>query len=95
MLPGFPPILGEENCAKESLMRERSPQSMLKWIRKTYDMSPGALAHMFQKSPRTIHTWLSEGRISTKNGTKIRSSYYYLNNERDPHAGRFSATDMY
>jgi hypothetical protein len=95
MLTDSAPILLEENCPKESLMRERSPQSMLRWIRKTYDMSPGALARMFQKSPRTISAWLSEGRISTRNGTKIRSSYYYLNNQRDPRAGRFSAMDMY
>ena len=76
-------------------MGERSLQSMLRWIYRTYDMSPSALACMFQKSPRTIHAWLSEGRISPRNGTKIRSSYYYLNNEKDPHAGLHSAVDMF
>ncbi|MGA2977367.1 MAG: hypothetical protein ABSF77_18835 [Spirochaetia bacterium] len=66
-------------------MREKNPQSMLRWISRTYDMSPAALARMFQRNSRTINVWLKEGRISEKNGTKIRSSFYYLNNSPDPH----------
>ena len=61
-------------------MREKTPQSMLKWISRTYDMSPAALARMFQRNARTVSVWLKEGRISEKNGTKIRSAFYYLNN---------------
>ena len=59
-------------------MREKSPQEMLKWIGRKYDMSPSALARMFQRNTRTINAWLKEGRISPKNGTKIRSSFYYM-----------------
>jgi len=76
-------------------MRETSPQSMLKWISRTYDMSPSALARMFQRNTRTINVWLKEGRISPKNGTKIRSSFYYLSNERGPVGDSPSAAEMY
>jgi hypothetical protein len=76
-------------------MREKTPSSMLKWISRTYDLSPSALAFMFQRNRRTIDSWLREGRISAKNGTKIRSSFSYLNNMRDPLNCRGSAIDMY
>jgi hypothetical protein len=76
-------------------MREKSPQSMLQWISKTYDMSPSALARMFQRNRRTIGVWLKEGRISPKNGSRIRSSFYYLTNTKDPRADRASAMEMY
>ena len=75
-------------------MREKSPQSMLKWIGKTYDMSPSALARMFQRNARTVTVWLKEGRISPQNGTKIRSAFYYLNNQPDPQNPRGSGIDM-
>ena len=75
-------------------MSEKSPQSMLKWIGKTYDMSPSALARMFQRNARTVTVWLKEGRISPKNGTKIRSAFYYLNNKPDPQNPRRSGIDM-
>jgi hypothetical protein len=75
-------------------MREKSPQSMLKWIGKTYDMSPSALARMFQRNARTVTVWLKEGRISSENGTKIRSAFYYLNNKPDPQNPRRSGIDM-
>jgi hypothetical protein len=75
-------------------MREKSPQSMLKWISRTYDMSPSALARMFQRNRTTVNVWLKEGRISERNGTKIRSAYYYLNNVPDPHDRRRSGIDM-
>jgi len=74
-------------------MREKSPQSMLKWISRTYDMSPAALARMFQRNARTVSVWLKEGRISEKNGTKIRSAFYYLNNSPDPHNPHRSGID--
>ena len=75
-------------------MSEKSPQSMLKWIGTTYDMSPSALARMFQRNARTVTVWLKEGRISPKNGTKIRSAFYYLNNKPDPQNPRRSGIDM-
>jgi len=75
-------------------MREKSPQSMLRWISRTYDMTPTALARMFQRNARTISVWLKEGRISPRNGTKIRSAFYYLNNLPDPHDPRRSGIDM-
>ncbi len=74
-------------------MSEKTPQAMLKWISSTYDMSPAALARMFQRNSRTVSVWLKEGRISERNGTKIRSAYYYLNNEPDPHDPRRSGID--
>jgi hypothetical protein len=75
-------------------MREKKPQSMLHWISKTYDMSPPALARMFQRNQRTINVWLKEGRISEKGNTKIRSAFYYLNNATDPHDPRRSGIFM-
>ena len=75
-------------------MREKSPQSMLKWISRTYDMSPSALARMFQRNSRTVTVWLKEGRISQKNGTRIRSAFYYLNNVPDPLDPAGSGIDM-
>jgi len=74
-------------------MREQSPQSMLQWISRTYGLSPAALARMFQRNERTITHWLRDGRISVKNGTRIRSSFYFLKNRRDPRAER-SPVDM-
>ena len=75
-------------------MRKKSTQSMLKWISRTYEMSPSALARMFQRNARTISVWLKEGRISEKNGTRIRSAFYYLNNSPDPHDPRRSGIDV-
>jgi hypothetical protein len=48
---------------------------------------------MFQRNARTVSVWLKDGRISEKNGTKIRSAFYYLNNSRDPHAPHHSGID--
>ena len=75
-------------------MSEESPQSMLKWIGTTYDMSPSALARMFQRNARTVTVWLEEGRISPENGAKIRSAFSYLNNIPDPQNPRRSGIDM-
>ena len=74
-------------------MREKSPQAMLQWISRTYEMSPAALARMFQRNSRTVSGWLKEGRISEKNGTKIRSAFYYLHNVPDPHNPHRSGID--
>ena len=75
-------------------MREKTPQSMLKWISRTYDMSPAALAHMFQRDRRTIDSWLRGSRVSVRNGTRIRSSFSYLANMRDPLDLHGSAADL-
>jgi hypothetical protein len=75
-------------------MREKTPQSMLKWISRSYDMSPAALAHMFQRDRRTIDAWLRGSRVSVRNGTKIRSSFSYLANMRDPLDLRGTASDL-
>jgi hypothetical protein len=75
-------------------MREKTPQSMLKWISRTYDMSPAALAHMFQRDRRTIDSWLRGSRVSVRNGTRIRSSFSYLASMRDPLDLRGSAADL-
>jgi hypothetical protein len=71
-------------------MREKSPQSMLRWISRTYNMNPSALARMFQRNARTVNAWLKEGRMSERNGSKIRSAFYYLNNLPDPRDPRRS-----
>ncbi|MCX7029105.1 MAG: hypothetical protein NTU62_03185 [Spirochaetes bacterium] len=63
-------------------MNEPSPREMLEWISETYEMGPDALARMFQRNRRTINAWMHEGRISVANGTRIRSSFYYLTNRR-------------
>ena len=60
---------------------------MLKWIMKRYNMKVSDLARMFQTTPSTIHYWLTTGRMSYKNLKKLRSSFYFLNNSKDPHAG--------
>ncbi len=75
-------------------MREKNPQSMLRWISRTYNMSPSALARMFQRNARTVNVWLKEGRMSERNGSKIRSTFYYLNNLPDPHDPRRSGITM-
>jgi hypothetical protein len=75
-------------------MREKTPQSMLKWISRSYDMSPAALAHMFQRDRRTIDAWLRGSRVSVRNGTKIRSSFSYLANMRDPLDLRGTGADL-
>jgi len=75
-------------------MRQKSPQTMLRWISRTYDMSPTALAAMFQRDRRTIDAWLRGSRVSVRNGTKIRSSFSYLSNTRDPLDLRGSAVGL-
>ena len=79
---------------QENHMRERTPQSMLKWISREYDMSTSDLARMFQRNTRTISTWLKEGRISVRNGTRIRTSFYFLSGEREPLSAAHSPIDL-
>lgn len=66
---------------------------MLSWIAARYQMSTGALARMFQTSPSTIRTWLKNGNITWHNYRKIRASYFYLNNSKDPHASQRKCQD--
>jgi len=75
-------------------MSAKTPQSMLKWISREYKMSAGDLARMFQRDQRTIHQWLREGRISIKNGSRIRTSFYFLSGVPDPTASERSPIDM-
>jgi hypothetical protein len=57
-------------------------------------MSAADLARMFQRSQRTIDHWLKEGRVSVKNGTRIRTSFYFLIGARDLRNGEGSPIDM-
>jgi hypothetical protein len=75
-------------------MRDKTPQSMLRWISREYKMSTSDLARMFQRNQRTINHWLKEGRISVRNGSRIRTSFYFLNGERDPLEAERSPIDM-
>jgi AraC-like DNA-binding protein len=59
---------------------------MIEWIATRYGMSKADLARMFQTTQSTIHYWTKSNKISYKNLRKVRASYYYLHNTRDPHA---------
>jgi hypothetical protein len=61
-------------------------REMLEWIMSRHDMTKSDLARMFQKTQSTIHHWLRTGQVSHRNLMRIRSSYYFLNDGRDPHA---------
>jgi hypothetical protein len=67
---------------------------MVQWISTSYDMSPSALARMFQRNTRTVHAWLKQGRITPENGMKIRSAFSYLHGKPDPHNPDRSGIDM-
>jgi hypothetical protein len=60
---------------------------MLEWIMSTHGMTKSDLARMFQRTQSTIHHWLNTGQVSHRNLMKIRSSYFFLHDSRDPHAG--------
>ena len=75
-------------------MRERTPRSILRWISRTCEMPPAALALMFQRDRHTIDPGMRGSRVSLRNGTKIRSSFSYLADLRDPLDLRGSAADM-
>jgi len=62
-----------------------SVAEMIGWIAERYRMTKADLARMFQTTQSTIHYWVRTGRISYRNLRKLRASYYYLHNTRDPH----------
>jgi hypothetical protein len=68
------------------LPEDPSVGEMIGWIASRYRMSKADLARMYQTTQSTIHYWMKSGKISYKNLRKVRASYYYLNNSRDPHA---------
>ena len=78
--------------SKDNLPDDPSLQYMLKWISAKYNMKKSQLARMYQTTPSTIHYWLTTGKVSYKNYKKIRASFYYLNNTKDPHAGMRKCT---
>ncbi len=61
-------------------------REMLEWMMSTWGMTKSDLARMFQRTQSTIHHWLNTGQVSHRNLMKIRSSYYFLHDARDPHA---------
>ena len=78
--------------SQDNLPDDPNLQYMLKWIADKYSMKKSQLARMFQTTPSTIHYWFSNGKVSYKNYKKIRTSFYYLNNAKDPHAGERKCT---
>ena len=70
----------------EKLPDDPSVVEMIGWIMARYGTSKADLARMFQTTQSTIHYWLKTDNISYRNLRKVRSSFYYLNNSRDPHA---------
>jgi hypothetical protein len=68
------------------LPEDPSIAEMIRWISDRYDMTKADLARMFQTTQSTIHYWMRTCRISYRNLKKVRSSYYYLHNTRDPHS---------
>jgi hypothetical protein len=59
---------------------------MINWIASRYRMTKADLSRMFQTTQSTIHYWLKTDRISYRNLRKVRASFYYLHNTRDPHS---------
>lgn len=62
-------------------------REMLQWIMAAHGMTKSDLARMFQRTQSTIHHWLNTGQVSHRNLMKIRSSYFFLHDSRDPHGG--------
>ncbi len=75
------------------LAEDLSVAEMVRWIAAKYRMSKADLARMYQTTQSTIHYWLKTGKISYKNLRKVRASYYYLNNSRDPHSDERKCED--
>ena len=65
-------------------MPEPSAQNMIRWIVQRYEMSTSSLARMFQTDRQTVSAWMRQGRILPRHESKIRSSYYFLNDRPDP-----------
>ncbi len=70
----------------EKLSDDPTVAEMIGWIATRYRLSKADLARMFQTTQSTIHYWTKTDKISYKNHRKVRASYYYLHNRRDPHA---------
>ena len=64
---------------------ELSVTEMLDWISREHGMNKAALSRMFQTSQSTIHYWMTTGKVTHKNLMKVRASYFFLHNQRDPH----------
>lgn len=79
---------GEERTMSAELPNDLPVQEILDWIMSTYGMTKADLARMFQRTQSTIHHWLATGNISHRNLMKVRSSYFFLHDARDPHAGQ-------
>ena len=62
-----------------------SVSEMINWIASKYNMSKADLSRMFQTTQSTINYWMKTGRTSYKNLMKLRASYYYLHDSKDPH----------
>ena len=70
----------------EELLEDPPVREMLEWMMSTWGMTKSDLARMFQRTQSTIHHWLNTGQVSHRNLMKIRSSYFFLHDARDPHA---------
>jgi hypothetical protein len=70
----------------EKLSDDPTVAEMIGWIATRYRLSKADLARMFQTTQSTIHYWTKTDKISYKNLRKVRASFYYLHNRRDPHA---------
>ncbi len=68
------------------LPEDPSVREMLEWLMSTWGMTKSDLARMFQRTQSTIHHWLTTGQVSHRNLMKIRSSFYFLHDSRDPHS---------
>jgi len=68
------------------LQEDPPVREMLEWMMSAWAMTKSDLSRMFQRTQSTIHHWLSTGQVSHRNLMKIRSSYYFLHDARDPHA---------
>jgi formylmethanofuran dehydrogenase subunit E len=70
----------------EELLEDPPVRAMLEWMMSAWGMTKSDLARMFQRTQSTIHHWLNTGQVSHRNLMKIRSSYYFLHDAKDPHA---------
>jgi hypothetical protein len=69
-------------------LQDLTVRDMLSWIMSSYGMTKADLARMFQRTQSTIHHWLATGKISHRNLMKVRSSWFFLHDSRDPHANQ-------
>jgi hypothetical protein len=72
--------------SSKKLPDDPSVAEMIEWVATRYRMNNADLARMFQTTQSTIHYWNKTNKISYKNLRKVRASFYYLHNIRDPHA---------